>query len=71
MRDLESVMKMHEMKQLLNRVPNGWTAMRKNPRPALQKLNAYIDMLEANQRKPRGRKKADTQDRRDYQDLSV
>jgi hypothetical protein len=53
MRDLESVMKLHEMKQLLNRIDGGWVAMRKNPRTALVKLNKYIDDLEANQRKRR------------------
>jgi hypothetical protein len=55
-RDLESVMRLHEMKQLLNRVDGGWNAMRKNPRPALVRLNAYIDELEANQKKRRGPK---------------
>ena len=53
MRDLESVMKLHEMKQLLNRIDGGWVAMRKNPRTALVKLNKYIDDLEANQRRRR------------------
>lgn len=51
MRDLESVMRMHEMRQLLERIPGGYAAMKKNPRPALARLNAYIDDLEANQRK--------------------
>jgi hypothetical protein len=51
MHNLERVMKMHEMRQILDRIPGGFAAFRKNPRTHLIRLNAYIDELEANQRK--------------------
>ena len=71
MRDLERAFGSREMQELLGKVPGGRYALKKNPRAAIRELVAHIDRLEANQRKPRGRKKTDTEDGRDDQDVPV